>query len=156
MNYFNSSRKNITYILNGTWKSVITSDWLLCLVWPRCNEWKIQKSWHPFTWHFYRAMKRDPCITLTCNEIKSSAFRGLWLKTLTCNETKSSAFCGIWLETLMCNETKSSAFRGLWLETLTCNETKSSAFNGLWLETLMCNETKILSLPWYVTGNTYM
>jgi hypothetical protein len=31
MNYFNSSRKNIAYILNGTWKSVITSDWYLLL-----------------------------------------------------------------------------------------------------------------------------
>jgi hypothetical protein len=48
----------------------------------------------------------------------------VWLETLTCNETKSSAFRGLWRETLTCNETKSSAFHGLWLETLTCNETE--------------------------------
>jgi hypothetical protein len=81
----------------------------------------------------------------------SILWQWMWLETLTCNETKSSAFRGMWLETLMCNETKCSAFCGLWLETLTCNETKSSAFHGLWLETL--TRHGILS---YVSGNRFV
>ena len=104
-------------------------------------------------WKHLRVVRLNPqpsviwLETLTCNETKSSAFRGLWLETLTSNETKSSVFRGMWLEALtrrlnpqpsvvcdweqLCIMRQSSAFRGLLLETLSCNETKSSAFHGL-------------------------
>ena len=79
MNYFNSSRNNITYILNGTWKEASNNLRLAPLlgVTPMQrmkNSEKLTPIYLVFSTGLY---KRDPCITLTCIETKSSTFHGM-------------------------------------------------------------------------------
>ena len=54
----------------GIQKKVATGTSICFKCRPGCNEWKIQKSWHPFTWYFLRGYIKRPVHTNASNMCK--------------------------------------------------------------------------------------